>query len=156
MKMYGLCAMVILKSETGTHLPDCPFAKEFWRVLGWNTADDMPDVAHLWPLGNQAFPDVHLFSTLLVLLCCCWHLWKHRNAKRAAEASLPDGCVCKEDCELWRHLSLPRQVSIGLWQTTDKWNSRSLSSFLFIPSGQGPCTKNLTEHASDSKHLLAS
>jgi len=96
-----ICVVCRGYSEIGIHLfRDCSFAKEYWGLLGWSTAD-MPDAAHLWEIKRPVHVPQHLFSTL-ILLCCC-HLWKHRNAVvfRKKQPSLARLMIaCKEDCEL--------------------------------------------------------
>ena len=112
------CPVCLAELETADHLMFvCPFAREFWRVVGGVVITAGASVERLFALDvrvavGDASPDTFI-------LLCCWHLWKHRNGV-VFQAMVPSldrvlSC-CREDAVLWRERLCPRdRADVDAW-----------------------------------------
>ena len=112
------CPVCLAELETAAHLMFvCPFAREFWRVVGGVVITAGASVERLFALDvrvavGDASPDTFI-------LLCCWHLWKHRNGV-VFQAMVPSldrvlSC-CREDAVLWRERLRPRdRADVDAW-----------------------------------------
>lgn len=101
------CIICNQGQETADHIiSGCPFAKDFWRWIGWH-AEDTAEVHNLWETTAPVEMLRAAFSSLILL---CWKIWKHRHDV-VFRALLPDHsrliAACRESARLWRS-RLPR------------------------------------------------
>lgn len=70
----ALCELCKLHDEDADHIiTGCPFARSFWRRIGWQPKD----VCRLWETRAPSRTPREATSTFLLL--CCWELWKYRH-----------------------------------------------------------------------------
>lgn len=70
-----LCAICNSDPETADHIiSGCPFAKEFWRRIGWQP-ENIAAVQNLWETAALVDMPKPAFSSLILLIC--WELQKH-------------------------------------------------------------------------------
>jgi hypothetical protein len=73
----ALCDICGAQEEDADHIVSrCPFARAFWRRIGWRLQDIAP-VTQLWTTCTPSSTPRAAASPLILLYC--WELWKHRH-----------------------------------------------------------------------------